>query len=160
MFAAGKARREGGKEGGSGRSQSLAVEQACRGGTLWEGPPHRRQQEAIAPPGPLLPRWVLPTSPDSFCWTWSVYECGYVSKGVSVCVEGSLLRGYPHGGCFWVLVSLAGRIHGHGIALCQGSVSVWGVAVEYWSMWLKLWGEWICYICDICEVCMSAGCES
>lgn len=126
----------------------------------WEGPPHRRQQEAIAPPGPLLPRWVLPTSPDSFCWTWRVYECGYVSKGVSVCVEGSLLRGYPHGGCFWVLVSLAGRIHGHGIALCQGSVSVWGVAVEYWSMWLKLWGEWICYICDICEVCMSAGCES
>lgn len=63
-----------------------------------------------------------------------MYECVCGSKGVSVCVEGSLLRGYPHGGCFWVLVSLVGHIHGHGIALCQGSVSVCAVAVEYWSM--------------------------
>ena len=108
---------EGGRKRGRVREESepgsgtgLPGEEPCG-----KGPPPEAA-EAIAPPGPSLPRWVLPTSPDSFCWTWKVYECGYVSKGLSVCVEGSLLRGHPHGGCFWVLVSLAGRIHGHGIA--------------------------------------------
>ena len=88
-----------------------------------------------------------------------MYEYGCVSKGISVCVEGSLLRGYPQGGCFWVLVSLAGRIHGHALLYVRG-LCLWGVAVESWYMWLQLWGEWICYICDICEVCTSVGCES
>lgn len=68
---------EGGKrekEGGSGRVRACQMNRPAQGGPVGRSPQPEQQEAALAPPGPLLPGWVLNLS-ESFCWTWKVYQC-------------------------------------------------------------------------------------